>query len=61
MPIREATATDAEAIWSILEPIARARTIHICCVDLPLPPRDWLTLASAASPEVAIYRSISRS
>jgi len=44
-----------------LEPIARARTIHICCVDLPLPPRDWLTLASAASPEVEIYRSISRS
>ncbi|HMF41412.1 MAG TPA: class I SAM-dependent methyltransferase [Polyangia bacterium] len=40
-----------------LEPIARTRTITICCVDLPLPARDWLTLASAPSPQIAIYRS----
>jgi SAM-dependent methyltransferase len=40
-----------------LEPIGRTRTIHLCCVDLPLPPRDWLTLASAPSPQLAIWRS----
>jgi SAM-dependent methyltransferase len=48
-----------EKLLACLEPIARTRTIHICCVDLPLPPRDWLTLASAPSPELAIYRSTS--
>jgi SAM-dependent methyltransferase len=46
-----------EKFLARLEPIARTRTIHVCCVDLPLPPRDWLTLASAPSPELAIYRS----
>jgi SAM-dependent methyltransferase len=46
-----------EKFLACLEPIARARTIHICAVDLPLPPRDWLTLASTPSPELAIYRS----
>jgi SAM-dependent methyltransferase len=40
-----------------LEPIARTRKIRVCCVDLPLPPRDWLTLASTPSPELAIYQS----
>jgi len=44
-----------EKFLSCLAPIARTRTIHICCVDLPLPPRDWLTLASTPSPELAIY------
>jgi len=44
-----------------LEPIARTRPIQICCVDLPLPARAWLTLASAPSPQVAIYRSAVRS
>jgi SAM-dependent methyltransferase len=42
-----------------LEPLARARTIRICCVDLPLPACDWLTLASSPSPALAIYRSLS--
>jgi len=46
-----------EKFLACLEPIARARTIHIGAVDLPLPPRDWLTLASTPSPELAIYRS----
>jgi len=39
-----------------LQPIARTRTIRICCVDLPLPPRPWLTLDAAAG-DLAIYRS----
>ena len=46
-----------ERFLSCLEPLARTRTISVCCVDLPLPPRDWLTLASAPSPAVTIYRS----
>ena len=49
-----------EKLLACLEPIARRRTIRICCVDLPLPPRDWLTLASAPSPQIAIYRSTLR-
>jgi SAM-dependent methyltransferase len=44
-----------------LEPIARERPIRICCVDLRLPPRDWLTLAASPSPELAIYRAVPRS
>jgi Histone methylation protein DOT1 len=40
-----------------LEPIARTRQIRVCCVDLPLPPRPWLTLASSPSGDLAVYRS----
>jgi SAM-dependent methyltransferase len=39
-----------------IEPLARARPIRICCVDLLLPSRDWLALDSAGG-ELAIYRS----
>jgi len=41
-----------------LEPIARTRMIRVCCVDVPLPPCPWLTLAGPAQPgALAIYRS----
>jgi len=40
-----------------LEPIARTKPIRVCCVNLPLPPCAWLTLASQPSSDVAIYRS----
>ncbi len=40
-----------------LEPIARTRSIRVCCVDLPLPPCRWLTLASPQTGDMAIYRS----
>jgi SAM-dependent methyltransferase len=40
-----------------LEPIARARAIRVCCVDLPLPPCPWLTRDAAVGPDVEIYRS----
>jgi SAM-dependent methyltransferase len=40
-----------------LELVARTRTIRVCCVDLPLPPRRWLTLESQLSGDLAIYRS----
>jgi hypothetical protein len=40
-----------------LEPLARTRELHVCCVDLPLPPCPWLTRISPASREVSIYRS----
>jgi SAM-dependent methyltransferase len=46
-----------EKLLSRLEPIGRTRTIHICCVDLPLAPRDWLTLTSPAWADLAIYQS----
>jgi SAM-dependent methyltransferase len=44
-----------------LEPFARTRTrtLRLCCVDLPLPPRHWLTATPLPSPaaDLAIYRS----
>jgi hypothetical protein len=46
-----------DKLLTCLEPIAHTRPIRICCVDLPLPPRDWLTLASSPSPALAIYRA----
>jgi SAM-dependent methyltransferase len=46
------------ATWlEAVEPIARAKPTRICCVDLTLPPRPWLTQVSIAG-ELAIYRSI---
>lgn len=40
-----------------LEPIAAARPIRLCCVDLMLPRRDWFELELQPSEELAIYRS----
>jgi hypothetical protein len=46
-----------EKILDDIEPIARTKQIRVCCVDLPLPPRPWLTLVSPPSGDLAIYRS----
>jgi hypothetical protein len=40
-----------------LEPIARTRMLHVCCVDLPLPPCPWLTRVPPASRDLSIFRS----
>jgi SAM-dependent methyltransferase len=40
-----------------LERIAETRTVRVCCVDLPLPPCDWLTLETSLGGDLAIYRS----
>jgi SAM-dependent methyltransferase len=40
-----------------LEPLARARPVRVCCVDLPLPPCDWLTPAASPAADLTIYRS----
>jgi len=40
-----------------LEQIAQTREIRLCTVDLPLPPRPWLTLRSPANAACAVYRS----
>jgi SAM-dependent methyltransferase len=44
-------------LLSALEPIARAREIRVCCLDLPLPPLAWLALEPQSSGDLAIYRS----
>ena len=44
-------------VLAVLERVARRRAIRICCVDLPLPSRSWLTPAIPESLELAIYRS----
>ena len=40
-----------------LEPIAATRELRVCCVNLPLPPRSWLTLEPGRDGELEIYRS----
>lgn len=44
-------------VLDALEGIARTRQIRVCCVDLPLPPRAWLTLVSPPFEELAVYCS----
>jgi hypothetical protein len=46
-----------EKVLDDLEHIARTRQIRVCCLDLPLPPRPWLSLVSRPSEGLAIYRS----
>jgi hypothetical protein len=40
-----------------LEPIAQTRPIRVCCVDLPLPPRPWLTQLALPFDDLAVYCS----
>lgn len=40
-----------------LEPIARARSLRVCSLYLPLPPRPWLAREAGDDGELAIYRS----
>lgn len=46
-----------EDVLDGLEAIARARPIRVCCVDLPLPPRPWLTLVALPFDDLTVYRS----
>ncbi|QSQ22659.1 hypothetical protein JY651_47440 [Pyxidicoccus parkwayensis] len=46
-----------EQVLDGLESIARTRQLRICCVDLPLPARPWLTLVSPPSGDLDVYRS----
>ena len=46
-----------EGLIGDLEEIARTRAIRVCCVDLALPPCDWLAPLAAPSPRLAVYRS----
>jgi SAM-dependent methyltransferase len=40
-----------------LEHVARTRELRVCCLDLRLPPRSWLTLDPPLAGDLAIYRS----
>jgi hypothetical protein len=46
-----------EKVVDDLEAIARTRPIRVCCVDVPLPVRPWLALASPPSADVTVHRS----
>lgn len=39
-----------------LEAMARAKTLRVCCVNLPLPPRPWLVLETLDG-DLAVHRS----
>jgi len=45
-----------EQLLANLEPVARARDIRVCCLDLPLPPRRWLQPVPPRWPDLAVYR-----
>ena len=45
------------AVLATLATLARTRTLRVCCVDLPLPPCDWLTPASPPAADLTVYRS----
>jgi SAM-dependent methyltransferase len=38
-----------------LEPLARTKALRLCCVNLPLPPRAWLTREPNASDDLVVY------
>lgn len=40
-----------------LEAIARTRMLRVCCVDLTLPAREWLTPDPVLFGDLAVYRS----
>jgi hypothetical protein len=40
-----------------LEPLARARPIRVCAVDVPLPPRAWLAPLAPPDRDLEVYRS----
>ena len=43
-----------------LEPIARTRTLRLCCVNLPLPPRRWLTRKPSGGEDLVVYKTCAR-
>jgi len=46
-----------ENVLNDLQVIAHTRPIRVCSVDLPLPPRPWLSPVAALSGDLAVYRS----
>jgi SAM-dependent methyltransferase len=40
-----------------IEVVARARPLRVCCVDLPLPVRPWLSLDPPRRGDLAVYRT----
>jgi SAM-dependent methyltransferase len=43
-----------------LEPVARTRTLRLCCVNLPLPSRRWLTRNPGGSEDLVVYQTCVR-
>jgi hypothetical protein len=40
-----------------IEGVARTRPLRVCCVDLPLPARPWLSLEAQVRGDLAVYRT----
>jgi predicted RNA methylase len=45
------------SVLADLEAIAQTRPLRVCCVDVPLPPSEWLKLERSSPGGLAIYRS----
>ncbi len=48
------------AALSALHTMSAARPIRIACVDMPLPPCNWLRQRPTPSPELEIYETVTR-
>jgi len=46
-----------EKVLDDLEPVARTSPLRLCCVDLPLPPRPWLTSVAGGGAGLEIHRA----
>ena len=40
-----------------LEDLARVKDLRLCCVDIPLPPRPWLSMDAPSLGDLAVYRT----
>jgi hypothetical protein len=47
-----------ERLLDDLEPLARQKSIRLCCVDMPELSRSWLEPVGAPAHELAVYRSV---
>jgi hypothetical protein len=46
-----------DRVLAALEPLAAVRRFRVCALDMPLPPRTWLTPLSAVSGGLEVYES----
>jgi SAM-dependent methyltransferase len=46
-----------ERTLAVIEATARTRPLRVCCVDLPLPSRPWLSLEPPLRGNLAVYRT----
>lgn len=46
--------------FASIEALAGARSLRVCCVDMPAPPCTWLREVAAPAPNLRVYRAMKR-